>query len=347
MGFLDTIRSWVTENANQLVYVRIPSDRIDVKVGPPIGAYGGYVRVYLADMFLTKSRAWFADRYPCVSTQVRLDVEGRPGAAFSHVARPPEGMLSPGVRVNYPVTDLLPFSGNLVEIEAALLALKGQGYLDTALGVLESLSSLVSGPVAAAVSVAEKVARGVEKLVDEGDGAIHLGLHDAFGSHSNPLQTGYFAVILATPAQIPPATLGVYQNRLAVQAPNGEWSYFQGFDYMLYHIETLTQRDNWRLPAIQSAVDKAIEAALLDPGPRAEAYKKAAIVTALTCKDLTPLDRRRVAQAVKGEIEHAAAAGQGMTGGAPRALDAVVKDRAPSVEAAEAGEVATEEELLS
>lgn len=348
MSVLSTVRSWMTKNAAQLVYVRIPSNRIDVPVGPPVQAHEGYFRLFLSDMFLTKSRAWFTDQYPVVSTQVRLDVEGRPGATFAHVARPPEGMLAPGVRVNYPVTDLLPYSGNLIEIDAALLSLKGERYLATALGVLEVLSSLVSGPLAVAASIAEKVATGVEKLVEEGNGTIHLGLHDSFGSLAAPLQTGYVAVILATPAQVPAASLGVYQNRLAVQAPNGAWSFLEGFDYMLYHIETRTERDNWRLPAIQSAVEKALEAALLDPGPKADAYKKAAILAALTCKELTPLDRRRVAQAVKSEIEASTKAGQGMTGGgAPRDLSSVVRARAPSRASAAADEVLTEVELLS
>lgn len=304
-SILDMTKSWVTKNAEHLVYARIAPERTDIPASPPIEPYRGYVRLFLADMFLTKSRAWFTERYPAVSATVRLDLEGRAGATISAVARPPEGMLTPGVRVNYPLTDLLPFCGNLVEIDMALLALKGERYLDTALGLLESLSTLLPGPASVAAGLAEKIAANVVKLLDEGDGAVHLGLHDAFGSRggANPLRSGYLAVLLASPEQISPASLGVNQNRLYSQAQDGSWSPVQSCDYMLFYVETRVERDNWRLPAIQSAVDKAVEVATLEPGPKADAFKKAAIIAALASKELTPLDRRRVAQAVKQELD--------------------------------------------
>jgi hypothetical protein len=348
MSLWDRIKSWKTQNAQQLVYGRIPAERTDVAAGPAIAAYQGYVRVFLADMFLTQSRAWFTAQYPCVTASVRLDLDGRPGATLSYVARPPQGVLSPSVRLNYPITDLLPFSGNLVEIEAALLSLAGDRYLDAALGALESLTSLVSGPLGQAIAIAAKVASGIEKLVDEGDGKVHLGLHDSFGSAGghNPLQSGYLAVALATPAQLPPASLGVTQNRLYVQAADGSWSPLQGVDYMLFFVEARTERDNWRLPSIQHSLDQALEALVLDDGARAEAYKKAAIVAALTCKELTPLDRRRAAQAVKEELIAAAGAGHGLVGDGASGLEAIVKRRAASIDRALAGDLPTEAEIL-
>lgn len=338
---LEMTKSWVTKNAEQLVYVRIAPDRTDIPASPPIEAYKGYVRLFLADMFLTKGRAWFTDRYPAVSATIRLDLEGRSNAVISAVARPPEGMLTPGVRVNYPLTDLLPFCGNLVEIDAALLALKGERYLDTALGLLESLSTVLPGPVSVAAGIADKISSNVSRLLDEGDGAVHLGLHDSFGSQgsANPLRSGYLAVLLASPHQISAASLGVSQNRLYSQGQDGSWTLVQSCDYMLFYVETRVERDNWRLPAIQSAIDKAMEVATLEPGPKADAFKKAAIVSALASKELTPLDRRRVAQAVKQELE-------GLTdvvtfGEADHSIEALVHGLDASAE------VPTEEALLT
>lgn len=305
MSVWETTRSWVTQNARQLVYVRIPPERTDVAPGGPIAPYKGYLRVFLAGMFLTRSRAWFTDRHPCVAAQIRLDLEGQAGAVFSTVVRPHEGMLGPGVRVNYPLTDLLPYSGNLVEIDAALLAIKGERHLDTALGLLQGLSTVLPGPVGAAAGITDMVARSVTRIVDEGDGTIHLGLHDTFGSHggASPLRSGYLAVVLASPSEIPPASLGVSGHQLYTQTPQGAWTPVQSCDHLLLYVESRAERDNWRLPAIQSAMDRAIEAALLEPGPRADAFKKAAIVAALTSKELTPEDRRRVAHAVKQELD--------------------------------------------
>ncbi len=303
MSVWNTVKSWATQHGQQLVYARIPPHRSDVPAGAPVRPHEGYVRLFLSDMFLSKSRSWFTDYHPCVSARVKLDLEGKPGASIHQVARPPEGMLGPGVRVNHPLTDLLPYSGNTVEIEAALLALKGTRHLSAALGALEMLSHLVPGPIGAAMGVAEMVAGGVDKLLADGDGAVHLGLHDSFGAAGSPLCSGYLAVILATSAQVPPASLGVAQSRLHTQAPDGRWSLLHGFDHMLFYVETRETRDDWRLPVIQEALRKATEVALHGAGPATDAYRKAAVIAALTCKELTPLDRRRVAQAVKVELD--------------------------------------------
>jgi hypothetical protein len=347
MNLWDQIKSFKTQNAQQLVYARIPAARTDVPAGPPIAAYHGYVRLFLADMFLSQSRQWFTDQFPCVTASVRLDLEGQPGAALSRVCQPPRDALAAGVRINYALTDLLPFSGNLLEIEAGLFALKGERYLNAALDLIEGLSSLVTGPAAAAVSIAAKVVSGMESIVAAGDGKVVLGLHDTFGSQGghNPLQSGYLAIISAPLAQIQPACLGVAQNRLHIQAPNGTWSALQGFDYMLFFVEARTERDNWRLPAIQTRLDEALEAMLLDD-PKAEACKKAALLAALTCKELTPVDRRRVAAALKEELAAAADAGHGATGEGARDLDAIVNKHGASASRSFADDVPTEEQIL-
>lgn len=348
MNLQDRIKSFKTQNAQQLVYCRIPQERTDLAAAPAIAAYQGYVRLFLADMFLSQSREWFTDQFPCVSASVRLDLEGQPGATLSRVCQPPKDAVAAGVRLNYALTDLLPFSGNLLEIEAGLFALKGERYLNTALGLIEGLSSLVTGPAATAVAMAARVVRGMESIVDAGDGKVVLGLHDTFGSQggNNPIQSGYLAVLLAPSAQIQPSRLGVAQSRLHVQAADGSWSPLVGFDYMLFFVEARTERDNWRVPAIQERLDEALEAMLLDD-PKAEACKKAAILAALTCKELTPLDRRRVAAAVKEELRAAADAGRGVTDDGAKDLDAIVSKRATATPRAFNLEPPSEEEILA
>lgn len=344
MKLWDRITSAMTQNAQHLVYARIPPERTDVAAGPPITAYHGYVRFFLADMLLAQSRAWFTDQFPCVSATVKLDLEGQPGATLSRICQPPKEALASGVRLNYALTDLLPFSGNLVEIEAGLFALKGERYLNAALGLVSGLSSLVTGPAGMAVSMAARVISGMEAIVDAGDGKVVLGLHDTFGSAggNNPLQSGYFAVILAPDAQVSPGSLGVAENRLHIQASNGSWSPLLGFDYMLFFVEAREGRDNWRLPSIQEPLDQALEAILLGDGAKADAYRKAAILAALTCKELTPLDRRRVAQAVKEEIADASGPSLRAVGDGEKDLDAIVAKNASRSLA-----VPTEEEILS
>lgn len=353
MTLWDRIKAWKTQNARQLVYARIPAGQTDVAPGPPINAYEGYVRVFLSDMFLTRSRDWFTDWHPCVHTSVRLELAGQKGATIAHVARPPQQALAPGVRVNYPVTDLLPFSGDVVEIEAALLALQGKAYIEAALGLLESFSSLIPGPVGQALAIAEKVTSGLDKLVGAVDGQVHLGFHDSFGSEggSSTLQSGYLAVVLATPEQVDPSRLGVAKHRLHILGPNGAWAPLEGFDSMLFYVEGRAQRDNWRLPSIQGPLDQAIEAQVLGDDHKADAYKKAALVAALTCKELTPRDRRRVAQAIKEELARAGTddAGHGAVGDGMPTLESVLSKRMSGggLSYSDDEDVPTEEEILA
>src|SRR6185503_17829891 len=70
MNLWDRIKSFKVQNAQQLVYGRIPPERTDVPAGPVIGAYQGYFRIFLADMFLSQSRQWFTDQFPCVTASV-------------------------------------------------------------------------------------------------------------------------------------------------------------------------------------------------------------------------------------------------------------------------------------
>src|SRR5690349_9418643 len=104
MNLWDRIKSFKVQNAQQLVYGRIPPERTDVRAGPVIGAYQGYFRIFLADMFLSQSRQWFTDQFPCVTASVRLDLEGQPGATLSRICQPPKEALSAGVRLNYALT---------------------------------------------------------------------------------------------------------------------------------------------------------------------------------------------------------------------------------------------------
>lgn len=45
------------------------------------------------------------------------------------------------IKLNYPMTTLLPFRGGVVEILAGLFAMKGKDFLQSFLGVMEEFSS--------------------------------------------------------------------------------------------------------------------------------------------------------------------------------------------------------------
>src|SRR5262245_55428452 len=154
----DTIKSWVDKNADHYLYVPIPKNRTDTEyVDKPLEPDKSYFRLWLNEMFLTKSRTWFRDWYPAVHSSVQLKFGDYGVVNLSRVVRAPEQTLTKALLLNYPLSDLVPFRGCVVEMEAGLLALKGKDYLQSTIKILQDFSGLIAAPLSQALNVAEKV----------------------------------------------------------------------------------------------------------------------------------------------------------------------------------------------
>ena len=346
----DHVIGWWTENARHHVYAPIPKEQTDEAYDDgPLQPGGSYFRLWLSEMFLTKRVAWGTQWFPAVHSEVRLQFDGQ-SAAFSKVAQPPTDQLGEGVRLGYRLTELLPFNGGVVEIEAALLGLKGADYLGTAIGILQQFSSLISPPLGPTVSLAQTLVSGTRDLLSATKGNIHLGFHQELisgGGGGAILRPGYLAVILADPGEVSPDRLSVRDGRLLYrQAPRREPANLTGYDYLLLRVEGRTERDDWRLKDIQDPLSTAGQA-LLEAPPntvKADAYRTVALAAAWQSPDLAQLDRRRVVQAIKAELAGLADEGAGAVGGAERTLGEIVSARAMRREQADAlGELTAEE----
>ncbi len=341
---------WWTENARHHVYAPIPKERTgEAYDDAPLEPGGSYFRLWLSEMFLTKRVAWGTEWFPAVTSEVRLQFGGQ-SVSFSRVAQPPLDQLGEGVRLDYRLTELLPFNGGVVEIEAALLGLKGADYLGTAIGILQQFSSLITPPLGPAVSLAQAVVSGTRDLLSATKGKIHLGFHQELisgGAGGAVLRPGYLAVILAEPGQVSPDRLSVRDGRLYYrQAPGQEPANLKGYDYLLLRVEGRQERDDWRLKDIQDPLSTAGQA-LLEAPPntaKANAYRMVALAAAWQSPDLAQLDRRRVVEAIKAELRELADEGAGAVGGAERTLGEIVSARAMRREQAAAlGELTAEE----
>jgi hypothetical protein len=331
----NSLVGWKDRNAAHYLYEQIPRERTDVPNEPvELAPYQSYFRLWLKEMYLAKSRRWFTDWYPAVTALVKLKFADRDGVTLSSVAQPPEGKLSQGVFVNYRLTELLPYNGGAVEIDSGLIALKGANHLAPAIRILQSFSGLVAAPLLPVLSIAEKVATGMQDLVGSLDGEVHLSLHDTFTTGDGggaKMRAGYAAVVLATDDQVKPGRLSVRENRLQYAAtPGGAPQPLGGFDYMLFHIEGRTERDDWRLSNIQKPLEEAIAALIAGEKEKADALTKVALTAAMTSPDLAVQDRRRVALAIRDELKAIAGEGLGATGGEVRDLQGIVRARAKS-----------------
>ena len=356
MSFWDTIKGLTHDAAAHNLYARLPKEQTDVTLDDrPLLPEKAYFRVWLKEMFLADERKWFKTWYPAVSCSVRVPQGGGLTPTFTRVTGTDAQNVGPGVLKGYATTDLLPFRGGVVEIEASLLALQGQNYLISAIKILKSMSELVGGPIAQAITMADKVSTGLEDLFKATGGELHLGFHDSFTSGgpatSGALRAGYHVVIRGTAREIDVSRLTVRSDQLYYAVtPGAAPQPLVGHDYMLFFIEARLDRDDWRrLTAIEEPLDQAIKALIEGDDEKAASFTKVALWNAMSSPELAVHDRRRVAMAIKAELAQLAS-DDGTHGSTPDEevnLATMMARSAPSVEDAMALGKLTPEELFA
>jgi hypothetical protein len=304
-GLWGAVLGWLNQRAEAYVLASIP---LEGGEAAPLKARESYLQVWLAEMFLAKRKQWLQTWFPTVHSEVRLPFAGQQSVTFTKVVRPADDKLGEGVLLNYPLTELVPFNGGAVEIEAALLGLKGDGDGHLAAGVmlLETFSGLVAPPLGQALGAAAKLTAGARDFLDRVGGGVHLALHQTLvsdgGGGGNVLRPGYLAVVLATEEQVPPTSLRVRGDRL--YQPGGEDDGrlvpFTSHDYMLLRIEGRDRRDDWEvlIPEIMQARDRAFEALLRDHPEGAQEQRGIALTAVVNSHDLAEADKQQVAYAV-------------------------------------------------
>jgi hypothetical protein len=341
-GAVERFKEWVwgrvQQDAVHYVYTSIPKDRTDANYDDaPLRPYEGYFRLWLSEMFLTRSREWFVDWYPAVHCSVGLKFGGE-DRAVSGVAQMPE-TLAQGIKLNHQMTDLLPYNGGIIDVQAALVALKGANHLKTTIKVLQDFSGLITAPLAQTLAIAEKVSNGLEELVGATGGNVHLPLGQTFtsagGGGGAVLKPGYLVAIRATQDDLAIDRLSVKEDRLLyAETAGGDPRPFTRADYMLLRIEGRRERDDYMLRGIAEAVDKAIAATVDGKKDEADSYKKLAMATAATSLDLARFDRLRVVDAIEKEIASYENRPRGAGGVARRDLNGIMKAHAMPVDRA-------------
>lgn len=268
--------------------------------GPAMVPDDSYLRVWLSELFLAKDVAWGAERTPAVQASVRMRYGGLSPRTFATLVQPPVAS-GRGVFEDFQLTELMPYRGQSVELEAGLYAIVAKHNLGTAIDIVTSFASLVVPPVSAVLAVIDKVAEGIEKVIEANAADPMLCLLGTLaapgGGLSNELRPGWLAVVRATEAELPRAELHVRDGRLC---RNG--ARLTGFDYLVLRIEGRRERDDWRTPDLDRVISEAAYAKDLG---RAEEYHR--LLSDALCQiwlsaDLTPPQRRQVAAAVKEEL---------------------------------------------
>ncbi|WP_243407634.1 hypothetical protein [Frankia canadensis] len=342
-GLWGRVRGWFEADAEHVTTCFLPEPG-----SAPIWPGQGYLRLWLAEGFLAKARGWDGDRFPVLHAGASLDFGGTGAVAFTSFSRPAAAWAVPGEQVDFPVTPLLPFTGGVVEIEAAVYQAVQAGPLDTAVRLVAGFADLLGPPLATAATVARAVSAGLDSLIDASGERPVLGLHHAMispGGGGLPVRAGHLAVVNAAPGSLPgPLTIDA-GGRLALldgdsggqdDGPGGTRR-VTGVDYLVVRVETRAEHDVWLSPAMAALVARARLARARGRMGAFTDYRAEAVTTAWTSDDYVESDRPRIAAAIAAALE--AGAEQAAAGPDPDAHD---PDRADPGRADVAGARRTE-----
>lgn len=271
-----------------------------------------YLRVWLSELFLAKEVAWGVERLPAVQASVRL-VFGAPVPRTFVTLVQPQVTTGRGVFEDYQLTELLPYAGRSVELQVALYGILGKNNLGTAIDVLSGFASLVTPPLSTALSIADMVATGAEKIIEANASDPLLCFQGTLaapgGGLANELKPGWLAIVRATEDELPATQLHIGDGRLCRNGVR-----LTGFDYLVLRMEGRGERDDWRTPDLDQAISGAAYAKDVGSLKEYERLRADALSRIYFSPDLTPTQRHQVALAVKEELGSpgpgAAAAGE-------------------------------------
>lgn len=318
------VASWVEANAGHTTVRFVPD-----ATGRPIHPHTGYVRLWLAEGFLARQRSWGVDRFPALHGGVSLSLLGGDRATFTSFGRAPEAWTAPGAQLDFPLTALLPFTGGVVEVEAALYEARTGGPLGTAVDVVSSLASLLGPPLSTAAVVAEKISDGLDVVLGASGAQPVLALHTAMvapGGGGTAVRAGHVVVLAAPPRELRGEPV-IHDGRLHLD-DGSALSLPTGVDYLVVRVECREDRDDWRFPELDALIRAAGEAFLRGHRDAYADIRTDAIARAWNSADLTSVDRRRVALLVRDELDGLAELG--VVPGPDRALHSVADQRLAS-----------------
>ncbi len=294
------VKGWFDANASHVTVAFIPEP-----ASVPLAAYQGYLRLFLAEGFLSSATAWGDRHFPALHGGASLRFLGAEPTPFTTLTRPPGSWTVRGAQFDFPITPLVPFNGGTVEVEAALYQASVAGPLATAVGLIGNLASLMGPPLNVAAGIADKISDGLDDVLQSTGSQPVLGVHwtmVAPGGGGHQLQPGHLVVANAPQQQLGP--LSIRDGRLVADSGGGK-DLLTGTDYLVIRVECREERDDWRFPDLDELVRAAEVAATEGHEDTFKARRTEAIARAWNSTDLTPNDRKRVAKLIAEETDDA------------------------------------------
>lgn len=348
MSISQSLKSFLADPSKPHALQPIAGERVFVG-GAPAGDAGvslvadrAYLRVRLVGVLLGRSRNWFRDYQPAVHLAARLRFADRE-ASLVRVTAPTREAYARGGALsrNSVLLDLVPFRGGALELEIALLRIKGGDQVGEGVAAVAAASAKVAPPLVGALELAGKVREDAEQLFARG-GEVALGCRYQLGANGGgggALAPGYVAMVRADSGPKDWTLLHVRDEALwwgALEAGRP----VVGHEHLLIRIEAVAARDDLHhFRELAELRDRALDAyARGNPGEGAAAYR-AAVTAIAGHPELIDRDRRAVIQALRDELARYRAG----TSGTPASWEALAGSIRPSAD----GSPITDEELAS
>jgi len=299
---------------------------IDVsKVAPtydnsPIAAGSAYIRIWLAEMRLSKDVSALASRYPVVHSSVRFVYSGEAREEL-YVAKQElleqlkASNLNQTVLRNIQLTPLFPFNGGIVEIQAGLFSMKDEDRIRIGMGILSDFADILPVP---GLKLAGRIYEGLGKLFGQGDGQLELGYRESFVGYeqgqvgANFLRPGYIVAMLASAERdkIDPRALSVANDTLSTGSPSDakmpavQPDSLNGKSYLLFKIERRASPDYEMLSEINDLFAEARDALIRGQTTVVDQFLLPRLLSAiLRSPDLIARDREAVARQIYNQLK--------------------------------------------
>jgi hypothetical protein len=322
MSILSPITDWISSQiagpAPRLCFYQVTStDEALPGQDQPIRPQRDYLRIILAEMRLKNGTKWFTTRYPAVYALLTLSFGGR-DTDIANVVGPTRlpnidsQHLDRSIVLNSHLTNLLPFSGGTVKLEAGLVSLTANDTVKALLQTIGAFAAQLNVPaLSTALNLSGPVVEGVRGLLGASAAELVVRLSDTYSAFT--MRPGYTVAFGIGGDAIDPRQLMVNEGMLRYSNRGGPASeQVLDFDYMMFRIERVETRDDFNeLVSIRGPFERAVSA-LADAGEgsieRGRELLRGAIAAALVSPDLTKADQLRVAKALKARFEEISAA---------------------------------------
>ena len=282
-----------------------PLRRKDFPAPAPVVMTPGdsYLRLSVSQLFLARQRSWGGDRIPAVQASVTMLFSGeKKPKTLARLIRP-EVTGGHAALANYPLTDWLPYQGQAVEIQASLYQIIGRNNLLAAVDVVSEFASLITPPgVSTAVSVADKVAHGIDKFVKANARTAVLEVHDTLAPNTpTPVQPGSLAVVRAGDKELPAERLELNEHGQLTR----DGQALAGHDYLVLRVDACQERPDWQTPDIDKAIKAARRAQARGKAKEYRSLADQAITLLWESPDFTTQQQARLAKALRDDFDEA------------------------------------------